>query len=602
MPYEFLQYLFVEQLGRGGMGAVFRAYDKRAPERPWVAVKVAQLHGTDEDRAIKERAFAREVRAAAALSEYNKFFVGFRAADFNGKPAYLALDYIDWPTLRKLKGEVGSFSPVDVARIGVAILRGVRWMERKNIVHRDLKPANIFARRSNDGTFEAKIADLGIWVEAGTMEDSLVGVTDMAHIVGSPAYMSPEQTRGGALTIASDIHAVGSILWELATGAPPYPINRAIAIAEAIQERHERMRTAPPRPPSMPLDLYWLLSSALHFDPNKRIFADGDVSHSAETSVARWMEKSLDKFVSDYIEEQRKALEDALDHLGGIDRRIASIEASLTPAILLADRAKRLRARVNGLQANKVESNLPDAVKALASEVEQMVKESAYPDGRDLRPSLVRPHDATPEQITLRDRTPPEQAPANAEDALGAPEIGAGLRSPNDTLPLRRQPLLAALVAGVLVGLLSAYLFAILPAKPIVPHAVGAPPSTASADVADPAGGVGLPGSSATASLTSLSSAVPASTATANVVTDSPGNTATAQDRQPVPTAMPLAPTQASGPSNRLAGNCGCAIGDIMCAGRCYEKQQAAVNETPYDESESRGVANKTPPANEDIY
>ena len=391
MPYEFWQYLFVEQLGRGGMGAVFRAYDKRAPDRPWVAVKVAQLHGTDDDRVAKERAFAREVRAAAALSEYIKHFVGFRAADYNGKPAYLALDFIDWPTLKKLKAQFGTFPPSDVAKIGAAILRGIRWMERKNIVHRDLKPDNIFARRSPDGSYEAKIADLGVWVDAGTTEDTLWNSAETAQVVGSPSYMSPEQTRGDALTSASDVHALGSILFELATGTVPFPINSSLSLLEAVRERHERMREPPARPANMPENLYGILASALCFAPAKRVFTDANVSHSPDTSIARWMEKALDKFVTDHAEQQRQALAAALDRLGFLDRSITASEAKLTPAILLADRVKQIRSRISHLRDDTVEANLPDAVTLLSSEVDDIAQEVAQLfEDRESRQALVR--------------------------------------------------------------------------------------------------------------------------------------------------------------------------------------------------------------------
>jgi serine/threonine protein kinase len=385
------------------MGAVFRAYDKRAPDRPWVAVKVAQLHGTDEDRVAKERAFAREVRAAAALSEYIKYFVGFRAADYNGKPAYLALDFIDWPTLKKLKAQTGIFPPSDVAKIGSAILRGIRWMERKNIVHRDLKPENIFARRSPDGSFEAKIADLGVWVDAGTTEDSLWNSTDVPQVVGSPSYMSPEQVRGDALSTASDVHALGSILFELATGTVPFPLNYSLSLLEAVRERHERMRDLPVRPANMPESLYWILSSALSFDPAKRIFTDSNVSHSPDPSIARWMEKALDKFATDHAEQQRQALAAALDRLVVLDRSITSSEAKLTPAFLLADRVKQIRSRIGDLRDDTVEGNLPEAVSVLSAEVDGIAQEVAQLfEDREVRQALARAqHDLAREDARL---------------------------------------------------------------------------------------------------------------------------------------------------------------------------------------------------------
>jgi serine/threonine protein kinase len=465
MPYEFWQYLFVEQLGRGGMGAVFRAYDKRAPERPWVAVKVAQLHGTSADREAKEHAFAREVRAAAALSEYIKYFVGFRAADYNGTPAYLALDFIDWPTLKKLKAQVGTFPPSDVARLGVAILRGIRWMERKNIVHRDLKPENIFARRAPDGSYEAKIADLGVWVDAGATEDSLWNSADVAQVVGSPSYMSPEQSRGGALTTASDVHALGSILFEMATGTVPYPINYSLTLIEAVRERYERMRELPARPANMPENLYWILSSSLSFEPAKRVFTDSNVSHSPDPSIARWMEKALEKFASDYAEQQRQALAAALDRLGVLDRSLTASEAKLTPAILLADSARQMRARISLLRDDTVEANLPGVVTLLSSEVDIIAQEVVQLfEDREIRQALARAEQdlARGDARIQRDIERTEGPTIASSGSTVAPPPKVAIAPPTEPTAGRLRSSLssAAIASSLVIGLVIGYLAA----------------------------------------------------------------------------------------------------------------------------------------------
>ena len=456
-------------------------------------------------------------------------------------------------------------------------------MERKNIVHRDLKPANIFARRASDGTFEAKIADLGIWVEAGTTEDSLLKVTDVPHIVGSPAYMSPEQTRGGALTVASDIHAVGSILWELATGAPAYPINRTLSLNEALRERHERMRKPLVRPTNMHPELYWLLSAALHFEPNKRVFTDADVSHSPETSVAKWMEKALDKFASDYVEQQQKALAAALDHLAALDRTIAASEAKLTPAILLENRAKQLRTRINNLRADTVESNLPEAVKALSTEVDGMAQEvSQLLEDREMRQALARAQDATPERLMTQQGPPP--APAAVPDPLPRPESNSPDLSHRDNQ--RRtdfRPLAATLLIGLLAGIVGANLWAKPPMEPPVAEPGKLVPTSPSvSSVARPGALSNTPVPSAAMTNSSSDSQATSTTSAASGETE-----ADAGLDGESPVASSSTSSAVTHPPIRLEkppSNCGCAVGDIMCAGRCYEQLQNASKPSKEDD------------------
>jgi len=149
MPYLFRgRYLFVELLGRGGMGAVFRAYDQASKDRPWVAVKVIRK-GTSELESTLTEMFRREVAAAQMLAQHKLFFVDVLGFD-DVKPAYLALEYVPWQTLEELVASLPAIErrlpSVQVARIGVAILRGLAKMHFHRIVHRDLKPANLCVR------------------------------------------------------------------------------------------------------------------------------------------------------------------------------------------------------------------------------------------------------------------------------------------------------------------------------------------------------------------------------------------------------------------------------------------------------------------------
>jgi Protein kinase domain len=349
LPYEFRErYLFVEQLGRGGQGAVFRAYDRQTSDEPWVAVKVAQV----KSEALKE-VFRREGRAAAMLSEHPKYFVGFRGSDFS-EPAYLVLEFVPWTTLRRMHALEGNLHPLDVARLGVEILRGVRCMERRAMVHRDLKPDNIFAHRCGDDSFEVKIADLGVWIDSGASEESLLGrPDDKKHFFGTPPYMSPEQIRGDPVTAASDVHAVASVLWQLCTGALPFPMKAGVSIEERIADRLQQYRHTPPRPPSMPEELYLILAVALRYNPEERVFLDPQTLVGTEipghASAARGMEKALRRFIDEYAERRERALREAFAKLRELERFLTEGEKKIVTAHTLMARAQDFRARLAGL-------------------------------------------------------------------------------------------------------------------------------------------------------------------------------------------------------------------------------------------------------------
>jgi len=377
MPYVFRQrYEMVAQLGRGGMGAVFKAYDRQVPDHPWVAVKVAQLKGPPAVRQMLEEAFRREGQAAGMLSQHAKYFVGFRGSDFSD-PACLVLDFIEWPTLEALRKKEGMLSAVDVALLGVEILRGVRCMERRRMVHRDLKPENIFVRRAGSG-FEIKISDLGIWVDSGEAYETTLFGTAQQMQVGTPPYMSPEHMRGEVLTTASDVHAVGSILWQLATGEVPYPFRPAPVQAEALRERADRMRTSPPRPPEMPVGLYRVLATALRFDAGERTFADLGTTAPAEVGVARGMEKALEDFLAGYAEKRKKALAEAMARIAASREKVEEMRSRLSRTQALMERAEGLR---DELRATEARSSEPDVMlrdaERIAAALETLTSDAA---------------------------------------------------------------------------------------------------------------------------------------------------------------------------------------------------------------------------------
>lgn len=367
MPYLFRgRYLFVELLGRGGMGAVFRAYDQASKDRPWVAVKVVRKATPELESTLTEM-FRREVAAAQMLAQHKQFFVDVLGFD-DVKPAYLALEYVPWQTLEEL---VASLPPIErrlpsvqVARIGVAILRGLAKMHFHRIVHRDLKPANIFVRHvpEREG-YDVKITDLGLWafdqVQGESDSLSLVGRPGTA---GTPLYMSPEQSTGEPVSAASDVHSVGSLLWQLATGEVPFPVPNEGSLHEMIERRAKMLRQSVERPSYMPEQLYRTLLKSLAFNREGR------------WASANEMRKALQAFVEQYQFERMRDLDGALERIDDLLARVTSLRVKMTPMREVLERLALLGAVLREAREQRGEAE-PAVLRTIAKNTEVQLEE-----------------------------------------------------------------------------------------------------------------------------------------------------------------------------------------------------------------------------------
>jgi len=368
MPYLLRgRYLFVELLGRGGMGAVFRAYDQASKDRPWVAVKVIQK-GAPELQSSLTELFRREVAAAQMLAQHKQFFVDVLGFD-DVAPAYLALEYVPWQTLDELLASLPAIErrlgPAQVARIGIALLRGVAKMHFHRIVHRDLTPTNVFVRYVPDREgYDVKITDLGLWsfdqVQGESDSLSLVGRPGTA---GTPAYMSPEQSTGEPVSAASDLHSVGSVLWELTTGYIPYPAPKDGPVHELIERRARLLRAVPSRPSNMPEGLYHVLAKSLVFDREER------------WQSASEMRKALEAFVEVYQAELLRDVEDARTHLEELSRKVTSLRDKMTPMREVLERLALLGAVLREALDQRGGEAEPAVLKTIADNTETQIDE-----------------------------------------------------------------------------------------------------------------------------------------------------------------------------------------------------------------------------------
>ncbi|QKW05142.1 tetratricopeptide repeat protein [Streptomyces sp. NA04227] len=215
------RYRLLDLIGRGGMGEVWRARDESLGRQ--VAVKCLKPMGPQAQkgtlaRGLQER-FKREARVAAALQHHGVTVVhDFGEAD---GVLFLVMELLEGRNLSQLlEDNQGSPLPVaDVEEIAVQLAAALAYTHEQSVVHRDLKPANIV--RCQDGT--VKICDFGI-ARLGHDIGFTAKITGTGIAMGTPHYMSPEQIGGGHLDERSDLYSLGCVLYEIATGAPPFDL------------------------------------------------------------------------------------------------------------------------------------------------------------------------------------------------------------------------------------------------------------------------------------------------------------------------------------------------------------------------------------------
>jgi serine/threonine protein kinase len=211
------RYRLKRPLGHGGMATVYLGYDSEL-DRP-VAIKVL-AENLAGDEAFRRR-FLREARLAARLSHPNVLSVYDAGEQADGRP-YIVMEYVDGETLADVLSERGPL-PADEAAILVAqACRGLAHAHAAGLVHRDMKPQNLLLRR--DGTL--KVADFGI---ARAAEGT--ALTQAGTVLGTAAYLSPEQALGQKATPAADVYSLGAVLYELLTGRPPYELDSLADLA-----------------------------------------------------------------------------------------------------------------------------------------------------------------------------------------------------------------------------------------------------------------------------------------------------------------------------------------------------------------------------------
>ncbi|MBM4397424.1 MAG: protein kinase [Deltaproteobacteria bacterium] len=219
------RYLVLEEIGGGGMGAIFRAHDLRA--RREVALKVLKPALVGKEQAV--RRFFVEARAARALRHPNiveLFDFGVSREGY----LYLAMELLPGGTLADLLATRGRLSVGEALLVTLGVVEALIHAHDHGVVHRDLKPENIFlVAWDRDGYF-VKVLDFGV---AAVADAESRGALHRGEVLGTPAYMSPEQVRGDIVDRRSDLYSLGIVLHEMLAGDPPYLAETAAEIMRA---------------------------------------------------------------------------------------------------------------------------------------------------------------------------------------------------------------------------------------------------------------------------------------------------------------------------------------------------------------------------------
>jgi eukaryotic-like serine/threonine-protein kinase len=240
-------------IARGGMAEVYLARDQLL-DRP-VAVKVL-FPEYARDPSFVER-FRREAQSAANLNHPNIVAI-FDWGQERGT-YFIVMEYVRGRSLREIVHNNGPFSARRTAEIGAEIAGALEFAHRNGVVHRDVKPGNVLLTADGD----VKVTDFGI-----ARHDAGEALTQTGAVMGTAAYFSPEQAQGLPVDGRSDVYSLGVVLYEMATGVPPFTGESPVAVAY----KHVRENPEPPRAhaPDLPPDLEQIILTSMAKDVDSR--------------------------------------------------------------------------------------------------------------------------------------------------------------------------------------------------------------------------------------------------------------------------------------------------------------------------------------------
>ncbi len=246
------EYKIAGELGSGGMATVYKAVQKSLDRQ--VAIKELKKAYHADEQIV--RRFERESRVAASLQHENIVHI----YDYWKKPAYcIVMEYVDGANLADVIEKIGAL-PIDVGiMIAIQVCHALDYAHMRGLIHRDIKPSNIMIKRNG----EVKLMDFGI-----AQSRNLESLTMPGTLIGTPAYMSPEQVLGQPLDARSDIFSFGIVLYEVLTGVKPFADEEGRSVSAKILKD----KFLPPRRinSDIPRGLQRLIKKCLRKKPKRR--------------------------------------------------------------------------------------------------------------------------------------------------------------------------------------------------------------------------------------------------------------------------------------------------------------------------------------------
>ena len=247
------RYQILEELGKGGMGAVYKALDTQIKEE--VAIKLIRPEVASNEETLER--FSNELKLARKISHKN--VCRMYHLEREGDTPYISMEYLEGQDLKDRMQKKEKLTPEETIEIAKQVCEGLAEAHRMGVVHRDLKPQNIMMDKGG----QAKIMDFGI---ARSVEAA--GVTATGVIIGTPDYISPEQAEGQDVDHRSDIYSLGVILYEMVTGTVPFKGDTALSVAL----KHKSQLPLDPRKfnPELSDDLNRLILICMEKDRERR--------------------------------------------------------------------------------------------------------------------------------------------------------------------------------------------------------------------------------------------------------------------------------------------------------------------------------------------
>jgi serine/threonine protein kinase/WD40 repeat protein len=237
-------YEVLEVLGRGGFGIVLRAFDEVLQRVVAVKVLAPEIAATSPAR----KRFLREARSSAAVRHEN--VVQVYAVEEQPLP-YLVMEFVPGETLQQLLDRTGPLDVPEILRVGRQVGEGLAAAHDNGLIHRDVKPANILIQGGGGARRQAKLTDFGL---ARAADDASISQSGL--VAGTPLYMAPEQANGDSLDHRADLFSLGSVLYVMCTGRPPFRAGGTMAILRRVCEDTPRpIREVIPEAPEWLCDL-----------------------------------------------------------------------------------------------------------------------------------------------------------------------------------------------------------------------------------------------------------------------------------------------------------------------------------------------------------